>query len=280
MGPRSQALFPRLLGKTGHIFLSKNGFTVSSEFSSLPSPASPRLPMRFIRLSELTLWGSCGLMLNFIPEKQTERTVLAVEVSRGPQGPPAYRLLTVGARAGKGSSGGWEERRGTVQMPLPSHTHAASGSAAETWSHWLPADARCWVSHLLMRPSRGSRGTLPKGARIPAQWSTQEPHSLPPPHTFIKSWGRALREDLSIFSLYPVLALAFLCLKMTHSYPYLGTQAWEWNTLFPLRLGPPHWLQKVPSPRHLLCGLGHLSWSWGSWLSWLHLQRAEERPAQ
>lgn len=97
MGPRSQVLFLRLPGKTGHIFLSKSGFNVSSKFSFLPSPTFPRLPrLRFIRRSELTLWGCCGLMLNFIPGKQTERTVLALEGPCGLQR-PASRLPNVGA---------------------------------------------------------------------------------------------------------------------------------------------------------------------------------------
>lgn len=56
MGPKPWALFPRLLGKTGHIFLSKNALNMSSKFSPLPSPTFPRLPvLRFIGLSELTL---------------------------------------------------------------------------------------------------------------------------------------------------------------------------------------------------------------------------------
>ena len=44
MGPRSPALFPRLLGKAGHIFLSKNGFNVSSEFLPWPPQPSPSRP--------------------------------------------------------------------------------------------------------------------------------------------------------------------------------------------------------------------------------------------
>ena len=43
-GPRSPALFPRLLGKAGHIFLSKNGFNVSSEFLPWPPQPSPSCP--------------------------------------------------------------------------------------------------------------------------------------------------------------------------------------------------------------------------------------------
>lgn len=45
MGLKPRALFPRLLERTGHIFLSKNGFNVNSKFSSLSSPTFPRLLM-------------------------------------------------------------------------------------------------------------------------------------------------------------------------------------------------------------------------------------------
>lgn len=60
----------------------------------------PQAARAEILLSELTLWGCCSLMLNFTPEKQTEKSVLAAEVPRGSQG-PVCGLLTVGAPQGR-----------------------------------------------------------------------------------------------------------------------------------------------------------------------------------
>lgn len=97
-GSKALGLVPKAPGKGWTHFSFQEWIQPALQifFPALPNFIQAAMP-RFICLSELTLSGCCGLMLNFIPEKQTETTVLVGEVLCGFQG-PAYGLLIVAPR--------------------------------------------------------------------------------------------------------------------------------------------------------------------------------------